>query len=129
MEGESTHVTEYIQCSLPRAEASFRKTENSLRMPIGVEKRVVVTIWKLATNVEYQTILAFFSLGRSTVCVIVGQTCNAIAKHLFPLCLFLRENGLGTLCLCLRRAGDFLRWPGLLMGCIYVSQQECFRLL
>ena len=55
-----------------------------LRMAIGVENRGAVTIWKLATNVAYQTILALFGLGRSTVCVIVVETCNAIAKHLFP---------------------------------------------
>ena len=31
----------------------IERQETRLRMPIGVEKRVAVTIWKLATNVEY----------------------------------------------------------------------------
>ena len=62
----------------------IERQETRLRMPIGVEKRVAVTIWKLATNVEYRTLSALFGLGRSTVCVIVVETCNAIAKHLFP---------------------------------------------
>ena len=60
------------------------RQETQLRMPIGVEKCVAVTIWKLATNVEYQTLSALFCLGRSTVCVIVVETFNAIAKHLLP---------------------------------------------
>ena len=48
-------------------------------------------IWKLATNVEYQTLLALFCLGRSAVCVIVVETCNAIAKHLLPWFSYRRE--------------------------------------
>ena len=71
-----------VFCQGLRAHIERQKTR--LRMPIGVEKRVVVTIWKLATNVEYQTLLALFGLGRCTVCVIVVETCNAITKHLFP---------------------------------------------
>ena len=54
------------------------------RQPISVEKRVAVTLWKLATNAEYRTLSALFGIGRSTVCVTVIETCNAIAKHLFP---------------------------------------------
>ena len=61
----------------------IERQETRLRMPIGVEKRVAVTIWKLATKVEYRTLSALFSLGRSTVCVIGVETCNGIAKHLF----------------------------------------------
>ena len=53
-------------------------------MPVSVEKRVAVTIWKLATNVEYRTLAALFGLGRSTVGDIVVETCQAIATHLLP---------------------------------------------
>ena len=55
-----------------------------LRSPIAVEERVAVTIWKLATNVEYRTLSALFGLGRSTVCTVVVETCHAIATHLLP---------------------------------------------
>ena len=55
-----------------------------LRQTISVEKRVAVTLWKLATNVEYRTLSALFGIGRSTVCVIVIETCDTITKHLFP---------------------------------------------
>jgi len=43
-----------------------------------------VTIWRLATNVEYQTIFALFGIGISTVCDIVHQTCHAITEHMLP---------------------------------------------
>ena len=49
---------------------------------VSVEVRVAVTIWKLATNVEYRTLSAVFGLGRSTVGEIVVETCRAIASHL-----------------------------------------------
>ena len=62
----------------------IERQETRLRMAIGVEKHGAVTIWKLATNVAYRTISALFGLGRSTVCVSVVETCNAIAKLLFP---------------------------------------------
>ena len=45
-----------------------------------VEERVAVTIWRLATNIEYRTLAA---LGRSTVGEIVVETCQAISRHLF----------------------------------------------
>ena len=44
------------------------------REPISVEVRVAVTIWRLVTNTEYQTIAALFELGRSTVGEIVLET-------------------------------------------------------
>ena len=37
-----------------------------LRQPISVEKRVAVTLWKLATIVEYRTLFGLFGIGRST---------------------------------------------------------------
>ena len=43
-----------------------------------------MTIWKLATNIEYRTLSEMFGLGRSTVGVIVVETCHAIATHLLP---------------------------------------------
>ena len=47
-------------------------------------KRVAVTVWKLATNVEYRTLSSLFGLGRSTVGKIVIETCRAISTHLLP---------------------------------------------
>ena len=39
------------------------KAVTCFRLPISVEKRVAVTLWKLATNVEYQTLSGLFGLG------------------------------------------------------------------
>ena len=50
------------------------------RQPISVKTRVAVTLWRLATNTEYRTIAELFGLGRSTVCEIVIDTCDALAK-------------------------------------------------
>ena len=54
------------------------------REAISVEARVAITIWRLATNVEYRTIASLFGVGRSTVGEIVLDTCDAIANHLLP---------------------------------------------
>ena len=56
----------------------------NVRSPVSVEERVAVTIWKLATNVEYRTLFSLFGLGRSTIGKIVVETCPAIATHLLP---------------------------------------------
>ena len=43
-----------------------------------------VTLWKLATNVEYRTIAVLFGVGRSTVDEVVLDTCEVISQHLLP---------------------------------------------
>lgn len=54
----------------------------SFRDPVSVEARVALTVWRLGTNVEYQTISELFGLGRSTVAEVVVDTCDAISCHL-----------------------------------------------
>ena len=56
-----------------------------MREPIALERRVAVTIWRLATNVEYRTLGELFGLGHSTVGKIVLENCEAIAQHLLQL--------------------------------------------
>ena len=48
-----------------------------MREPIELERRVAVTIWRLATNVEYRILGELFGLGRSTVGKIILETCEA----------------------------------------------------
>ena len=55
-----------------------------LHQPVSVEERVAVTVWKLATNIEYRTLASLFGLGRSTVGKIVVETSHAISTHLLP---------------------------------------------
>ena len=52
---------------------------------MSVEERVAVTLWKLATNIEYRTLSSLFGLGRSTVGEIVVETCKALTNHLLSM--------------------------------------------
>ena len=51
---------------------------------MGVEKRVAITIWKLATNIEFRTLAALFGVGQSTVGAIVLATTAVIRTYLLP---------------------------------------------
>ena len=53
-----------------------------MRSPVTVEERVAVTVWKLATNIEYRTLASLFGLGRSTVGKIVLETCTILSTKL-----------------------------------------------
>ena len=53
-------------------------------MPILVDQKIAVTMWRLATIVEYWTISALFGIGISTVCDIVHRTCRVMAEHMLP---------------------------------------------
>ena len=41
-----------------------------------MEKRVAVTIWRLATNVEYRSIGHLFGISRASICCIVQEECK-----------------------------------------------------
>nr|XP_054756748.1 uncharacterized protein LOC129262749 [Lytechinus pictus] len=60
----------------------IRKTDTHMRMAIGVDQRVGIALWRLATNVEYRTIAQLFGVGIATVCVIVHEVCKAIREAL-----------------------------------------------
>lgn len=55
-----------------------------VRECVSVEQCAAVTLYKLATNVEYRTLSNLFGLGKSTVCTIVVETCQVIASKLLP---------------------------------------------
>ena len=56
----------------------------NMRNSISLEKRIAVTLWCLATTVEYRTIAHLFGISRSSVCLIVQNTCRAIVRRLMP---------------------------------------------
>ena len=60
----------------------FHVQVTNFHLPVSVEERVAVTIWKLATNVEYCALSSLFVLGRSTFGKIVVEACHAIATRL-----------------------------------------------
>ena len=63
-----------------------------VRDPVGVEKHVAVTIYKLATNLEYRSLSNLFGIGVSTVCSIVVETCRVIADKLLSKYIYI-PNG------------------------------------
>ena len=54
------------------------KQNTRFRKAISLKKRVAITIWVLATTVEYRTVGQLFGVARCTVCCIVKDTCKAI---------------------------------------------------
>ena len=55
-----------------------------MRSAICVEHRVAVTLLCLASCSEYRLLGHLFGIARSTVCVIVHDTCKAIVQVLSP---------------------------------------------
>ena len=51
---------------------------------VSTERRLDITLWKLATNIEYRSISQLFGVGHSTVCSIVLETCQAFTEILLP---------------------------------------------
>ena len=51
------------------------------RQPIGVEKKVVVTLFKLMHGVSIPLVVDKAALGKSTVYEILRQVCSAITAH------------------------------------------------
>ena len=70
----------------------IQKELTNMRSPVTVEERVAVTVWKLATNIEYHTLASLFGLGRSTVGKIVLETCNIMTTKLLARYVHLPEG-------------------------------------
>lgn len=51
------------------------------RQPIGVEKKVVVTLFKLMHGVSIPLVADKAAIGKSTVHEILCQVCSAITVH------------------------------------------------
>ena len=41
----------------------IEKQSTRMRSPVGVDKRVAVTLWRLATNIEYRTLSQLFGIS------------------------------------------------------------------
>ena len=65
-------------------EHTLSRKNTRLRRPIPVGKRIVVALWRLATNIEYRTLGHLFGIGRSTACLITKEVCEAVVEHLMP---------------------------------------------
>ena len=61
---------------------SIKRKTTIMRSPIPVEKRVAITLWRLATNSGYRTIGHLFGVARNTVCNIVNEVCKSIVRNM-----------------------------------------------
>ncbi|XP_060783114.1 uncharacterized protein LOC132890320 [Neoarius graeffei] len=55
------------------------KTTNMLA-PVPLEKRVALTIYRLASNVEFHDVANLFGIGTSTACNIIWEVCEALSE-------------------------------------------------
>ena len=62
----------------------FYQVDTRMRkaLPVEIKSLVAITLWRLATNVEYCTIGHLFGISRSSVCVIVLSVIRTICKTL-----------------------------------------------
>ena len=60
----------------------IERRNTRLRRCISVEHRIAITLWRLATNVDYRTLGSLFGVAKCTVCVIFLDTINAITTVL-----------------------------------------------
>ncbi len=67
-----------------------------MRKAIGVQQRMAITLWYLATNSDFRTIAHLFGVSKATVCLVVKDVCAAIVDILLPKgrwrCLLTRKN-------------------------------------
>ncbi len=60
------------------------KSDTVMRKAIEPKKRVALTLWFLATGVDFRTVGHLFGVSKSSVCLIVKEICNTIVKYLLP---------------------------------------------
>lgn len=69
-----------------RKEMSVRlqRQDTNFRKAITVEKRVAICLWHLATGEDLRSLAWRFGVGKSTVCEIVHDVCDAVVDILLP---------------------------------------------
>ena len=77
MEGKRENQQGYISFSLHPAPIS-PPAKKFVRMSLSVKERVAITLWRLNTTIEYQSLGHLFGVGLSTVCVAVHEVCTTI---------------------------------------------------
>lgn len=61
---------------------ALQRQKTRMRVPLSVEKRVAIALWKLATSVCYRDVGNQFGVGRSTAGSVVLEVCRAIQRVL-----------------------------------------------
>lgn len=60
----------------------LERQRSRYRVPLTVEHRVAVALWRLSTNIEYRSVSHLFGIGLSTACMITHETVSAIVHVL-----------------------------------------------
>ena len=70
----------------------IKKTDTNFRKAIPARQRLAITLYWLSDNAHYRTIANLFGVGKSTVCGIVKDVCQAIVRVLLPLYIRLPQS-------------------------------------
>ncbi|XP_077677962.1 uncharacterized protein LOC144267673 isoform X2 [Eretmochelys imbricata] len=62
----------------------LQRKETHMRSPLPVQKRVAITVWKLATPDCYRSVANQFGIGKSTVGKVVAEVTEAIRRVVYP---------------------------------------------
>lgn len=74
--------TFYYLCG--RLESVLGRKDTNFRRSVPLEKRVAISLFKLATNAEYRSVAHLFGVGISTACDCLKDFCSAIEEILLP---------------------------------------------
>ena len=58
---------------------------DAVSKPIPVPKRVMIALWRLATNIEFRSLACMFGVGESTACQVTLEFVHAVLRHLMPI--------------------------------------------
>ena len=77
-------------------QATIERQDTRLRKAVPTDKRVVITLWFLATGADFRTIARLFGVSKSTVSLVVKDVSSAILLLLpryirFPTVAALKE--------------------------------------
>lgn len=107
--------TFYYLCEKLRS--AIERQDTRMRRAICVEQRVAITLWCLATCIEYRSIGHLFGVARSTVCVIVHDTCKVIVRVLLRTYIqFPRGNELNDVVDGFKRKWGMIQCAGAIDG-------------
>ena len=81
MEKKFLNQQAYILYLCNQLRVKLQRTHRT-RVPLAVETKVAIALWRLGTNVEYRTISHLLGVGISTACCIVYKVCQEIVHCL-----------------------------------------------
>ena len=82
--------TFYIMCN--ELCPYIQKESTNMRSSVTVEEKVAITVWKLATNIEYRSLASLFGLGRSTIGKMVLEMSSIVTTKILPLYVHFPEG-------------------------------------